>query len=282
MLPSCAGVVLFGEDVLTWLQGQVTQDVTRAATLEAAWCKRTGHVEALCQIVQLSAKEVLIMTDRDTLEVVLGRVASHVILEDVSAKDFPAVAWSTVQGPNADTFIEEHFGEITHDVVSSPKALAWRHDRSGSGGWDIAWRVDPTFDGESTLTPHEEQQLRILRLLPKWGVDLTDSTLLPEMGPEFVERTVSYQKGCYLGQEVLMRIYSRGHTNWSWRLARANRPLSQGEQLLHEGKVVGQITSAEAWGQATFLATVRLRNEFAEPNTTIGDLTILGGPRESL
>ncbi len=49
---------------------------------------------------------------------------------------------------------------------------------------------------------------RIENGIPKYGVDMDDATIVPEIGlPELI----SYQKGCYIGQEIIARIHFRGH-----------------------------------------------------------------------
>ena len=74
-----------------------------------------------------------------------------------------------------------------------------------------------------------------------------DETNLPlECGIE--NRAVSYNKGCYIGQEVINRIHSVGHVNRELRglrLAEDLKSLPQrGDKLFHDGKEVGYITSA--------------------------------------
>jgi folate-binding protein YgfZ len=110
--------------------------------------------------------------------------------------------------------------------------------------------------------------------IPQAGVDWSERTLAAEMGEPFIRRHISYTKGCYVGQEVLMRIYARGHTNRSWV------PLQvQGEILPPRGTAVhatdradvGWITGAvhsPALGGA-ILAWGFVRNEYAAPDTRL-------------
>ncbi|MFX6234584.1 tRNA-modifying protein YgfZ, partial [Acinetobacter baumannii] len=69
-------------------------------------------------------------------------------------------------------------------------------------------------------------QLELRAGNPRLGGDTTQKTLPPELGPAFESRTVSYTKGCYMGQEVLMRIHSRGHTNRTWVCLTSAEPLT--------------------------------------------------------
>ena len=78
---------------------------------------------------------------------------------------------------------------------------------------------------------------------PAYGEDMDESTLLSETG--LVDRAVDHTKGCYTGQEIVVRIRDRGHVNRSLRgllLAEGPAPKS-GSELFREDKVVGRITS---------------------------------------
>ena len=50
--------------------------------------------------------------------------------------------------------------------------------------------------------------LRIENGIPKYGVDMDETTIVPELG---LEGLISYNKGCYIGQEIIARIHFRGH-----------------------------------------------------------------------
>ncbi|MGP8020417.1 MAG: YgfZ/GcvT domain-containing protein [Limisphaerales bacterium] len=90
---------------------------------------------------------------------------------------------------------------------------------------------------------------RIEAGIPRFGVDMDETNLPLECGIE--NRAVSYNKGCYIGQEVISRIHSFGHVNKELRGLRladpasAGLPLPQrGDKLFSNGKEVGYITSA--------------------------------------
>ncbi len=278
-LESRAALRLTGADVRDWLQGQVTQDVLQAGVLDACWCTRTGHIEAMSQLIPQRNGSWCVVTDADAMEAVAERVRNHVIMEDVTAEPVTAARWFTVQGPGAAALVERILGPTGESIIEAPNALAWRSDRSIHGGWDVAWFGGELPDLGQPLPAEQAETARIEALRPRWGVDVDRSTLLPEMGPEFVARNVSYRKGCYLGQEVLMRIYSRGHTNWSWRLASTTARLVPGHEVKGpDGKVVGRVTSSAESATHGPIAALRLRREFSDEGTVLDGLTVLGGP----
>ncbi len=87
---------------------------------------------------------------------------------------------------------------------------------------------------------------RIEAGFPRFGADMDETNLPLECGIE--SRAVSYNKGCYIGQEVINRIHSIGHVNKELRGLRLADDLktlpARGDKLFHNGKEVGYVTSA--------------------------------------
>jgi folate-binding protein YgfZ len=111
---------------------------------------------------------------------------------------------------------------------------------------------------------------RLERGIPSWGIDMGLRTLPPEMGPAFESRYVSYTKGCYMGQEVLQRIHSRGHTNWTWAGLLSDVAIPVGATVDHASRArAGTVTSSGYSPALGNIAAVRLRNEAATPGDTV-------------
>jgi folate-binding protein YgfZ len=99
--------------------------------------------------------------------------------------------------------------------------------------------------------------------MPVFGTDMVDRTIPPEAG--ILERAIDQTKGCYTGQEIIVRIRDRGHVNrYLRRLELGDVPApAKGTELLAvdgSGKVVGEITSAAQspkFGGVLALAYVR-------------------------
>ena len=101
--------------------------------------------------------------------------------------------------------------------------------------------------GGVEASPADYEAWRIERGIPRFGLDITTDNLPQETG--LVPRAVSFEKGCYTGQEVVSRIHYRGHVNRHLRGIRriespAGPPLAPGTQLIREGRVVGTVTSS--------------------------------------
>ncbi len=89
---------------------------------------------------------------------------------------------------------------------------------------------------------------RIEAGIPRFGVDMDETNLPLECGPAVRDRAVVYNKGCYIGQEVINRIHSFGHVNRELRglrLADDLKSLPQrDDKLFRDGTEIGYVTSA--------------------------------------
>jgi folate-binding protein YgfZ len=113
--------------------------------------------------------------------------------------------------------------------------------------------------------------------MPVPGVDIESKTLPPELGPRFDSQYVCYKKGCYSGQEVVMRIRSRGHTNRTWVRLRAGQPLEACAPLVApDGTEAGHVTQFQISPRLGVIGAGWVRNAWAEPGVRLrsGQLTV--------
>src|SRR5205085_1155709 len=116
------------------------------------------------------------------------------------------------------------------------------------------------------------EALRVEAGVPKFGRDMDEDTIPLEAGIE--SRAISFSKGCYVGQEVIVRVLHRGHGRIARKLvglalAGADVPKS-GAEVRTEAAAVGQVTSSTmspALGRPIALAYVK--RDFAEPGTAL-------------
>src|SRR5260370_14206155 len=78
--------------------------------------------------------------------------------------------------------------------------------------------------------------------LPVYGIDIDENTLAPEVG----RPAISYAKGCYLGQETIVRIRDLGHVNRMLRGLKVveGTELPRGSKVCRDGKDVGEVTAS--------------------------------------
>ncbi len=70
------------------------------------------------------------------------------------------------------------------------------------------FRLDLVASGTVEISDDLHEVLRIESGIPKYGVDIDETTIVPELG---IDGLISYKKGCYIGQEIIARIHFRGH-----------------------------------------------------------------------
>jgi aminomethyltransferase len=191
-------------------------------------------------------------------------IADDVTLEDVS-ESLTAIG---VEGPKA----EEVLAAMGAPIPEAPYShLDWdgrivaRVNATGEPGFCI-------FGSKLTDAPADAESLRVVRLehaKPRYGEDIFDTTLPQETQQK---HALNFNKGCYIGQEIVERIRSRGHVNRllvGLRIDGASPPPS-GTKLSADGAEVGEITSAAfspALGKVVALGYVRA--QFAAPNTAL-------------
>jgi folate-binding protein YgfZ len=111
---------------------------------------------------------------------------------------------------------------------------------------------------EPTLSAEELERRRIESGVPRWGREIDERVLPAEAGLDATH--ISFSKGCYPGQEPVARLHYRGHANRALRVLRLPEVPEYDAELVHDGKVVGRVTSAQraADGSVVALAYVRV------------------------
>jgi folate-binding protein YgfZ len=112
--------------------------------------------------------------------------------------------------------------------------------------------------------------LRVEAGTPLWGADIDETNLPQEVGR--IQQTISFTKGCYIGQETIARIRTYGHVNRSLgalKLAE-DRRVPRGARVHDGSKEVGQVTSSVRSPRlGTGLALAYLRRGHQEPGTVL-------------
>jgi folate-binding protein YgfZ len=210
-----------GGDRVEFLHGQCTNDIKRLATGEscyAAFLNAKGKIRGEGHIIRLE--------DAFLLEVNPGLAQSlekFIITEDVTIEDVSA-----------------RWGEwvVIGDTAARlpPEATTFSHPLGvgviGEG---------PMAD---TINAETLEMLRIESAVPKWGVDMDENTIPNEAGLE--ARAISYDKGCYIGQETVARIKTYGHVNRrliQCQVQSAQEP-QRGDKIFEGEGEVGHVTSA--------------------------------------
>jgi folate-binding protein YgfZ len=239
---------LSGEDRVSFLQGQCTNDVAQLGAGEncyAAFLNAKGKMRGEGHIVCLP--------DAFLLEVNPGLAPSlekFIITEDVTIEDVSASMGQWLVMGDAVT-------NVTAKAVTFPHPL----------GLGVIGEVGAMT---ATISAETLEVLRIEARMPKWGVDMDENTIPNEAGLE--ARAISYDKGCYIGQETIARIKTYGHVNRrlvQMAVTGEGAP-ARGDKLLAEGREVGHVTSAAHSSRlGKPLALGYVRRDFATAGVTL-------------
>ena len=195
-----------GTDRVRFLNGQITNNLRKATekvAIEAcvlnAKGKMNAHifVSALAECFSVDAEQEL----RETLRTRLER---YVIADDVQIEDV------------TDQFslfhvLSEESPTLEHGRIVSVRRFA----EQGCDVWSDAARHDAVWQQLSSafafLDSTAAEVMRIEQGIPRWGRELTEQIIPIEANLE--QRTIDYEKGCYIGQEVISRMKMSGQTN---------------------------------------------------------------------
>jgi folate-binding protein YgfZ len=212
--PDLGALLVTGKDRITWLNGLVTCDLVKRAAGDACYglvVVRSGKVLADV-VVLLQPERAWLLLPMSSRDVVRAHLDHHLVMEDADmAPDAPVEVWS-LHGPRA--------GEVLATACAAG-AAGGMLDRTELGGAVLLFASDRADALRAVMTAAVAsaggvtgdaggwESLRIERNVPRFGVDFDDKTYPQEAALE--KTAVSFDKGCYLGQEVVCMLEMRGH-----------------------------------------------------------------------
>ena len=266
-----------GKDRTSFLHALVSNDVKALApgqTCGATLLDIHGKVQ-LTLLVWALEDRVWLITPPGTAAFALEAFDKYLFSEKAYFADVTGdLALSMLAGPQAPAIVERVAGELAGvDVRRAPGV-------GETGGPDL-WMAVPAGDsarawqaaigaGARAVGATALESLRIEAGTPLFGRDVDDTVLLPEIP---TARLLSHSKGCYPGQEVVVRIRDRGHVN---RLLRGlvidgQSVPERGADVVVEGAVIGRVTSAtSSIGLGRPIALGFVRRQHAEAGAAVG------------
>jgi folate-binding protein YgfZ len=227
-----------GRDTVTYLQGQLSQDVAAlpvGGSSPAFLLEPQGRIVVWLRVTRTADEEMVIDVDDGFVEPMLQRLERFKIRTDCT---FDVLNWMVVavRGPNV---VRPPAG----DGVAVAAAAGW----PGIDGYDLLGPAPapPTGAREATLDALEV--LRVECGVPRMGAEIAEKTMPHELGRWVVDASVSFTKGCYTGQELVYRIDARGgnvprHLR-GVVIDGAETPPAVGAGLVVDGRGVGELTS---------------------------------------
>jgi|SRR5579862_7215842 len=296
-------------DLNVWRQGEESSPVRRNALPAAS--PKTEPEARLLGTPFAGESGLVLEISNDQFEALMAHLNKFIIMDDVELVPTgdehigePGSETAIgLTGPHADEVLER-VGLPTISSPMSAKTFEWN-------GWDLTIVRDygaiakhygfwlPTAGitklwsclrtgGATPVGCDAVEKLRLVEGVPAYGIDIAEKDLPQETSQT---RALHFNKGCYLGQEIVERIHSRGNVHRHLRPLELTGPVpeSQAELKLQDGSVVGHITSAAevalpkgkrvfALGMVKTEAEAGNQNLSYVANSATGTANILEGP----
>jgi folate-binding protein YgfZ len=258
-------IFVTGGDRLRWLNGMVSNTVHGLLENQGNYSfllNPQGRIQGDCYIYR-RANDLILDTSRDQIPALLRHLNHYIIMDAVELTDvsesWTGLALAGPQAPNiarslglsvsSATLPDEslrltpaRIGEVEILLIEPYQVLVPRYEIWFHPGNVLAVWQALKGAGASSVGLEAMETLRVLEGIPLYGVDLNDRDLPQETSQT---RALNFSKGCYLGQEIVERIRSRGKVHRQFRQFTLEGPVPQLPFDLRSGEqVVGRITSA--------------------------------------
>ncbi len=266
-----AALVITGADRQSWLNGLVTCDVARLRAGDAAYGLVVAQKGRILSdfVVCVREEELTVLLPRSVSASVRAHFEGHLIMEDAqmaSEEQTAGVRAWFVHGPRA--------GDVARAAAADAEHTWFSLDVTGLGGAVVLGKKEPAWDGP-VGDDAGWNALRLERGVPRFGVDF-DTTMYPQEA-SLEKRAVSFDKGCYLGQEVVCMLEMRGHVKRKLvplKLASGKVPAKGEGVTTTAGEKIGEVTSAAespTLGVPVALAMIKYAHASSKEELRVGD-----------
>jgi len=264
-----------GEDRARLLHAMTTNHVQQLKPgmgCYAFFLNAQGQIQADVNLLCLEDR-FLLDTEPETRERVFRHLDKYIIADDVTLEDVSGpLACLAVEGPNAAAVlaalgVPTPENDYAHAAWNG--AVIQRASSTGEPGFRVflpvgekaEWIRRLESEGALAAMADEARTVRLEHGKPRYGEDIFDTTLPQETAQM---HAVHFAKGCYLGQEIVERIRSRGHVNRVLVKLEidGDAPLPAGAKVSADGAEAGAITSSvfsPALGKTVALAYLRAK-----------------------
>lgn len=212
--PDLRTLEVTGEDRLSWLQGIVTNDLAPLQHQRAVYAlclNKKGKIVADMHALRASPS-ILLSVHHSVAAETLAHLDHFLVMEDAEIRAVePPHQWLHVIGPQAPRVLQaaaSHDGLIAAAPASFPEwggaVLLCRSD-----ALDAIMHAFASLDGVASADLETWDRIRPILGLPRFPIEFDTDCYPQEIGLD--ERAVSFSKGCYLGQEIVVKMRSRGH-----------------------------------------------------------------------
>lgn len=272
-----------GDDRAKFLHRIISNDVEGLSTGQGTYAMLLTHRGKIIADLNIYVLQdaIIIDTAPETAENLFSELDKYIIADDVELSDVTTETGAiAVHGPKASELIqsvlnmsdlatlpERHSCVCEGDALFQHPIICVKTNTTGEVGYTLytaaealasLWKALMTEGSQFNVQPIGWDALETVRIeagIPRYGTELTDAVIPLEAE---LEHAIDFEKGCYIGQEIVARMKYRGHPNRLLRgLAVEGSPISQDDCKLRPNatvfdgdKEVGWITSS------TFAATL--------------------------
>jgi folate-binding protein YgfZ len=286
-------VAVAGNDRAAFLQGLLTNDIPAlmpGTGCYAAWLTAQGRMLTDMHVLASGAM-ILLDVPASTAAATVQRLEQFLFSEDVqigSLADALTGVW--IHGPATARSLERvldgaaalgEWAAYQHSQLAfegQPVSVA-RIDQLGVPGYCVY--LEPAREAQLTaaleaagarrVSAAALEAARIEAGYPVFGVDMTETTIPLEAGIE--SRAISLTKGCYVGQEIIIRVLHRGGGRVAKKLVRLHiagpAALERGAKLFSGEREIGEVTSAALSPRSGTVALGYVHRDFTAPGTVI-------------
>ncbi len=285
-----AKIVVTGEDRVRWLNGMVTNNVRDLAPGHGVYSfvlNPQGRIQG--DLTAYNRGEyMLLATDESQAPTLQAWFDRYIIMDDVEpANVSEKLASIGIQGPKAAVVlrsaglpadlqplqvVDATWHGIGISIARSvserfPEFEIWFAPENTAAMWEAL-----TSAGAQPVGYEALEMFRIATGVPSFGQDIRERELPQETGQA---HALHFSKGCYIGQEIVERIRSRGNVHRGWSGFTLSQAVPVPAKLQKDGKEVGELTSLATLPSQQVIALGYIRREAGSPGTTLqaGDAT---------
>jgi folate-binding protein YgfZ len=260
-LTSRARIAIAGADRIRWLNGMITNNIRDLAAglgVYAFVLNPQGHI--LGDLYAYNRGDsFLLETEQSQMPKLLELFRRYIIMDKVEATDIAGkLAAVGIAGPKSRDVLSAAGFNVPGMQPLQIKSMTWHeneatlargeHEKYESYEVWLAPESAAKLCGalqQSGATPVGPSALELYRIalgVPRYGVDIRERDLPQETGQM---RALNFNKGCYIGQEIVERIRSRGNVHRKFSGFMIDGPLPPpGTKVQADGKDAGEITSS--------------------------------------
>lgn len=310
-LSSRGRIFVSGSEAVMFLNGLITNDMKTLALnswMPAAFANVQGRLLAAVRILH-RANDFVIDTEGATREAVVTLLDRFTVAGDFHLQDVTDEApMFSVQGRRAPEIISRVFGDEAasverHKIVNTQfddaTVTIIRATHTAEDGFEFfinanngsSLRRALTATGAVPISNTTFETLRIEAGVPLYGIDMDENNVVTETN---MDDAVSFTKGCYLGQEIIVRIKHRGHVakKLGGVMLAGSIPVARNSKIIsRDGKEIGRVTSSAfsprldhaialgylKYDYLTAGTEVKVATPESETNGTVAELPLVRG-----